>query len=88
MRLYWVPPQELQQISLIDVSSCVNVVYLLSQLLIIVTADDLWKGVTTVSNAGKKRGRGRTISKKNIKDLNKGQVIGVGMLHFVLNSFG
>lgn len=43
-------------------------------------ANDLWKGVTTVSNAGKKRGRGRTISKKLIKDLNRGQIIGVGTL--------
>lgn len=43
------------------------------------SADELWKGCTSVSNAGKKRGRGRTVSKKNIKDLNRGQVIGVGM---------
>ncbi|XP_044264182.1 28S ribosomal protein S5, mitochondrial [Tribolium madens] len=41
-------------------------------------AEDLWKGITTVSNAGKKRGRGKTVSKKNIKDLNRGQIIGVG----------
>lgn len=47
-------------------------------LLTLVPADHLWKGVTTVSNAGKKRGRGRTVSKKNIKDLNRGQIIGVG----------
>lgn len=31
-----------------------------------------------MSNAGKKRGRGKRVSKKNIKDLNRGQVIGVG----------
>ncbi|KAJ3636733.1 hypothetical protein MTP99_000248 [Tenebrio molitor] len=41
-------------------------------------ANDLWKGITSVSNAGKKRGRAKTVSKKNIKDLNRGQVIGVG----------
>jgi small subunit ribosomal protein S5 len=43
-----------------------------------VPANDLWKGITSVSNAGKKRGRAKTVSKKNIKDLNRGQVIGVG----------
>lgn len=46
-------------------------------------ADKLWKGITSVSNAGKKRGRGKTISKRNIKDLNKGQVIGVGKANMV-----
>lgn len=46
--------------------------------LISVPADNLWKGITSVSNAGRKRGRGKTISKKNMKDLNRGQVIGVG----------
>lgn len=46
-------------------------------------ADQLWKGITSVSNAGKKRGRGKTVSKKNIKDLNKGQVIGVGKANIV-----
>lgn len=43
-----------------------------------VPADDLWSGVTSVSNAGKKRGRGKGVGKKMSKDLNKGQVIGVG----------
>ncbi|XP_076259421.1 mitochondrial ribosomal protein S5 isoform X1 [Rhynchophorus ferrugineus] len=46
-------------------------------------ADHLWKGVTTVSNAGKKRGRGKTISKKNIKDLNRGQSLGMGKANMV-----
>lgn len=46
-------------------------------------ADDLWKGITSVSNAGKKRGRGKTVNKRNIKDLNKGQVIGVGSTNIV-----
>lgn len=41
-------------------------------------ATDLWKGVTSVSNAGKKRGRGKGVGKKMSKDLNRGQVIGVG----------
>nr|CAH7748380.1 unnamed protein product [Callosobruchus chinensis] len=41
-------------------------------------AQDLWKGITSVSNAGKKRGRGKNVSKSKIKDLNRGQVIGVG----------
>lgn len=44
----------------------------------LVPANALWKGITSVSNAGKKRGRGRTVSKRNIKDLNRGQMIGVG----------
>lgn len=40
------------------------------------TADQLWKGCTSVSNAGRKRGRAKGIGRK--KDLNRGQVIGVG----------
>lgn len=46
-------------------------------------AEDLWKGITSVSNAGKKRGRGKTVNKRNIKNLNKGQVIGVGSTNIV-----
>lgn len=42
------------------------------------TAEQLWKGVTSVSNAGRKRGRAKGISKKGMKNLNRGQVIGVG----------
>lgn len=41
-----------------------------------VTADELWKGVTSVSNAGRKRGRAKGLMRR--KDLNRGQVIGVG----------
>ncbi|KAL3288524.1 hypothetical protein HHI36_002965 [Cryptolaemus montrouzieri] len=41
-------------------------------------AESLWKGNTSVSNAGRKRGRAKTVNKRNIKDLNRGQVIGVG----------
>lgn len=48
-----------------------------------VPADELWKGITSVSNAGKKRGRGKTVNKRNIKNLNKGQVIGVGSTNIV-----
>ncbi|EZA58636.1 hypothetical protein DMN91_009039 [Ooceraea biroi] len=40
------------------------------------TADELWKGVTSVSNAGRKRGRAKGLARK--RDLNKGQIIGVG----------
>ncbi|ENN80051.1 hypothetical protein HUJ04_004571 [Dendroctonus ponderosae] len=46
-------------------------------------ASHLWESITTVSNAGKKRGRAKTVSKKNIKDLNKGQIIGVGKANIV-----
>uniref|UniRef100_W8BCS6 Small ribosomal subunit protein uS5m n=1 Tax=Ceratitis capitata TaxID=7213 RepID=W8BCS6_CERCA len=41
-------------------------------------AEDIWRGVTSVSNAGKKRGRGKGAGKKLAKDLNRGQTIGVG----------
>ncbi|EFN83347.1 28S ribosomal protein S5, mitochondrial [Harpegnathos saltator] len=40
------------------------------------TADQLWKGVTSVSNAGRHRGRAKGLPRK--RDLNKGQIIGVG----------
>lgn len=43
---------------------------------LLVTADELWKGVTSVSNAGRKRGRAKGLMRK--KDLNRGQIIGVG----------
>lgn len=48
-----------------------------------VSAEQIWKGCTTVSNAGMKRGRGRRINKRNIRDLNRGQVIGVGKANIV-----
>ncbi|KAI4486209.1 hypothetical protein M0802_012470 [Mischocyttarus mexicanus] len=41
-------------------------------------AEQLWKGVTSVSNAGKRRGRARGLAKR--KDLNKGQIIGQGKI--------
>lgn len=39
-------------------------------------ADQLWKGVTSVSNAGRKRGRAKGLMRR--KDLNRGQIIGLG----------
>jgi len=47
------------------------------------TAEQLWKGVTSVSNAGRKRGRGRGVGKKTAKDLNRGQIIGIGKTNIV-----
>lgn len=47
------------------------------------TAEQIWKGVTSVSNAGRKRGRGKGNRKKTPKDLNRGQVIGVGKANIV-----
>ncbi|KAH8240281.1 hypothetical protein KR032_010802 [Drosophila birchii] len=44
----------------------------------LVPAEDIWRGVTAVSNAGKKRGRGKGSGKKVAKDLNRGQTIGFG----------
>lgn len=48
-----------------------------------VSANDLWKGVTSVSNAGRKRGRGRGAGRKKAKDLNRGQRIGFGKINFI-----
>nr|CAD7454150.1 unnamed protein product [Timema tahoe] len=48
-----------------------------------VPAEEIWKGVTSVSNAGKKRGRGKGMGKKTAKNLNKGQIIGVGRANIV-----
>lgn len=45
---------------------------------ILVTGAALWKGCTSVSNAGKKRGRGKLAGKGLTKDLNRGQIIGNG----------
>ncbi|XP_017865519.1 PREDICTED: 28S ribosomal protein S5, mitochondrial [Drosophila arizonae] len=46
-------------------------------------AEDIWRGVTAVSNAGKKRGRGKGTGKKVAKDLNRGQTIGLGKKNFI-----
>ena len=43
-----------------------------------VTGDDLWRGVTSVSNAGSKRGRGKGTGKKRAMNLNRGQKLGEG----------
>lgn len=48
-----------------------------------VTADELWSGVVGVSNAGKKRGRGKRVGRKKSTDLNKGQVLGSGKDIFI-----
>lgn len=48
-----------------------------------VPAEKLWKSVTSVSNAGAKKGRGRGGGTKRAKDLNKGQVIGSGKINMV-----
>uniref|UniRef100_A0A8D8TFP6 Small ribosomal subunit protein uS5m n=1 Tax=Cacopsylla melanoneura TaxID=428564 RepID=A0A8D8TFP6_9HEMI len=47
------------------------------------SAKNIWAGVTGVSNAGKKRGRGRGPGKIMSRDLNKGQIIGVGKTNIV-----
>lgn len=49
-----------------------------------VPGDLIWKGVTSVSNAGKKRGRGRQAGKGLTKDLNRGQFIGDGRKRVIL----
>uniref|UniRef100_A0A182TS38 Small ribosomal subunit protein uS5m n=1 Tax=Anopheles melas TaxID=34690 RepID=A0A182TS38_9DIPT len=48
-----------------------------------VPADQIWKGVISVSNAGKKRGRGKGSGRITPKDLNKGQMIGYGKANIV-----
>ncbi|CAK9813616.1 28S ribosomal protein S5, mitochondrial [Anthophora quadrimaculata] len=40
------------------------------------SANELWKSVTSISNAGKRRGRGKVTPK--IKDLNRGKKLGYG----------
>lgn len=47
------------------------------------TGEQLWKGCTSVSNAGKKRGRARRAGRGLTKDLNKGQVIGRGRTNVI-----
>ena len=42
-----------------------------------VPAEDIWKGVTSVSNPGKKRGRGKGVKGRK-QNLNRGQIIGIG----------
>lgn len=45
------------------------------------TGEQLWKGCTSVSPAGRRKGRGRTT--KKIKDLNRGQIIGCGKINML-----
>ena len=42
------------------------------------TAENLWNGVVGVSNAGKKKGRGKRVGRKKQTDLNRGQILGTG----------
>ncbi|XP_059053159.1 small ribosomal subunit protein uS5m [Achroia grisella] len=46
-------------------------------------ADKLWKSVTSVSNAGAKKGRGKGAGRIRIRDLNRGQIIGVGKINML-----
>lgn len=43
-----------------------------------VSGDNLWSSVSSISNAGKRRGRGRQARKNMTKNLNLGQFIGIG----------
>lgn len=52
--------------------------------LFVVSGADLWKSCASVSNAGKKRGRGRMAGKNLTKNLNMGQTIGEGRNRLVL----
>lgn len=44
----------------------------------------LWKSATSVSNAGKKRGRGGKAAKRLTRDLNRGQIIGQGRKKIIM----
>ncbi|KAI5633051.1 mitochondrial ribosomal protein S5 [Phthorimaea operculella] len=46
-------------------------------------AEKLWKSVTSVSNAGAKKGRGKGAGRIRIRDLNRGQMIGVGRVNML-----
>lgn len=46
-------------------------------------AEKLWKSVTSVSNAGAKKGRGKGTGRIRIRDLNRGQMIGVGKINML-----
>ncbi|CAK9822614.1 28S ribosomal protein S5, mitochondrial [Anthophora retusa] len=45
------------------------------------SANELWKSVTSISNAGKRRGRGKTLPR--IKDLNRGKKVGHGIVPMI-----
>jgi len=57
-------------------------------LCVTVPAEQLWGGVTGVSNAGKKKGRGKRVGRKRATDLNRGQRLGVGKQNFCLFKIG
>ncbi|XP_049877987.1 28S ribosomal protein S5, mitochondrial [Pectinophora gossypiella] len=46
-------------------------------------AEKLWKSVTSVSNPGAKKGRGKGAGRIRIRDLNRGQMIGVGRVNML-----
>ncbi|XP_068619071.1 small ribosomal subunit protein uS5m [Battus philenor] len=46
-------------------------------------AEKLWKSVTSVSNAGAKKGRGKGAGRIRIRDLNRGQIIGMGKVNML-----
>ncbi|XP_047537274.1 28S ribosomal protein S5, mitochondrial [Vanessa atalanta] len=46
-------------------------------------AEKLWKSVTSVSNAGAKKGRGKGAGRIRIRDLNRGQIIGTGKINML-----
>lgn len=48
-----------------------------------VSGAELWKRCTSLSNAGKKRGR-RIPGKQTLRDLNQGQIIGQGRKRLIL----
>ena len=56
-------------------------------LLATVGADQLWEGVVAVSNAGRKRGRGKRVGRKKITDLNRGQMLGTGTSFCLMSVF-
>ncbi|KPM03400.1 28S ribosomal protein S5, mitochondrial-like protein, partial [Sarcoptes scabiei] len=45
--------------------------------------EKIWKGLLSVSSAGRRRGRGRSNDRKTFKDLNRGQVMGSGEKNFI-----
>lgn len=59
----------------------INSLLIISTIIIIlVNADQLWKGCTSVSPAGRRKGRARAV--KKARDLNRGQIIGCGKYLF------
>lgn len=48
-----------------------------------ITAEQLWKGVTSVSPAGRRKGRGKASARIKQRDLNRGQVIGFGKKNMI-----